>query len=90
MTTTVPELDVAATLQDVAEQIKRTHYVDGYAASDAEALGVALAIWSSFDGAEILRAAESGLEDANFHTESAIVGRMAGHVEAGEPQPGEG
>jgi hypothetical protein len=66
------------------ERVKKDSFVDGYQATDAEALGIALAGFFSWDGLEILRTAQYALEDANFHTESAIVGEMAEHVEAGE------
>ena len=68
-------------------RVKSESFVDGYEATDEEALGIALSQYSEWDGLFILRTAEYALEDANFHTESAIVGRMAEHVEAGEPQP---
>lgn len=75
------ELDIPATLQDCAEQVKRDSFADGYAATDAEAMGIALARWSKWDGLELLRTLQYALEDANFHTESAAAEAMADKIE---------
>lgn len=77
----------ADALRAEIERVKKDSFVEGYQAADEEAMGLILSHFTRWDGLAILRAAQYGLEDANFHTESAIVGRMAEHVEAGEPQP---
>lgn len=56
----------------------RTHYFStGYRATEQEALGLLVSKYFHFDGASILRVASAALEDANFHTESAVVDAMA-------------
>ena len=86
-TTTATEHHFAAAVRAEVDRVRAESFVPGYAATDPEALGVALAHYFQWDGLALLRTAQYALEDANYHTESALVGRMAEHVEAGEPQP---
>jgi hypothetical protein len=74
-----------ATVRRVLGQIKRTHWVSGYKATDAEALGILLAHYAEWNGLVILKAAESALEDANFHTEAGLVAEMAAKYELPDP-----
>lgn len=63
------------------EEVKRTAFVNSDTTTDAEAVGVLLARATEWDGLEILRIAQYGLEDANFHHESGIVSDLADRVE---------
>jgi len=74
-------------LQELIDHTKQESFVDGYEATDAEALGLILARHFQWDGTEIMKAAAYGLEDANFHTESGIVMHMAELAEQGLPLP---
>lgn len=51
----------------VLDGIKRESFSEGYKASDAEAMGLLLSRVLDYDGIAIMKAAEYGLEDANFH-----------------------
>jgi hypothetical protein len=66
-------------------RIKRTSFSDGYAATDAHAMGLLLASYFQWNGLDILRAAQFALEDANFHTESAEVAAMADKYDVPDP-----
>lgn len=73
-------------VQDMLFRIKAGCFTQGYHASDTEAMGLLLSHFFDYDGAEILRAAEHALEDANFHAECARVGEIrAGLEEPAEP-----
>lgn len=58
------------------DMIKKTHYVAGYQATDAEAFGILMAKWFRWDGVQILEATYAGLEDSNFHTENKTIAEM--------------
>ena len=45
-------------------------------ATDEETLGIMLAHYFEWDGVAIMRAFSESLEDANFHSETAIVREM--------------
>lgn len=57
---------VSALLAGAAAIVKATCYVQGHEASDADALGVAIAHRFEWD-ARVVACARSALEDANFH-----------------------
>jgi len=62
-------------------KIKRLSFVEGYQASDEEAMGILLSRFFKWDGVAIMKAAAAGLEDANFHTECALVLELARKAE---------
>lgn len=68
-------------IKAMLDAIKAEHFVNASGVTDAQAMGILLSQYSGFDGVFILRAAESGLEDANFHTDSAAVAAMADKYE---------
>ena len=55
-------------MQAVINQYKPEGYRNPEEVSDAEALGCVVAHWAKWDGAKIMEAFLSALEDANFHT----------------------
>jgi hypothetical protein len=63
-------------IRDRIERIKRASFNDDYQATDEEAMGILLSRFFDYDGIAILKAASFGLEDANFHTLNAEVGRL--------------
>lgn len=65
---------IAALLQ---AQIKKTFIPSAQAnATEEEAAGIMLSQYFQWDGLSILEVAQAGLEDANFHKESAAIGEM--------------
>jgi hypothetical protein len=58
-------------------RIKRESFRSGYRATDAEAFGLMMAHFFTWDGLDIMQAAGFALEDANFHTECAQLQDMA-------------
>ena len=70
--------DVRKAVGPVLEQIKKESFVEGYKASDEEAIGLLVSKYFQWDGGRILEATGEALEDANFHTEAAIVRKLAG------------
>lgn len=46
-------------------------------ATDEEALGIMVSVFLQWDGVAIMRTLAAALEDANFHSECALVLRMA-------------
>lgn len=70
-----------ATLTQIIDDQKHESFTDPSQATQEEALGIAIAHHFHWDGLAILRVAEAALEDANFHTESALVGQMAQELE---------
>ena len=68
-------------LAEMVAGIQETSFVDGYTATDSQAMGMLLTRFSEYDGLSILRAAQYALEDANFHGESAKVAGMADAIE---------
>jgi hypothetical protein len=79
MSTTAASFREALTAE--LERIKTTRFVDGYQATDAEALGIITAQFFDWDGVDIMEAAGYALEDANFHTEAGQVRDMAKQYE---------
>lgn len=67
--------ELAALIRKALPQLKREAYVADYAphATDAEVVGLLLATLFDWHGLDIMRAAASGLEDANFHHEAGIL-----------------
>ena len=55
------------TLKQLIQDKKNTAFVDGYNASDAEALGLLIAQYFEHDGEQIFRTMYAAMEDANFH-----------------------
>jgi hypothetical protein len=70
-------------LEEIVASIKKTAFVKGYKATDAEAMGLLVSRYFRWDGLAILRAAYYALEDSNYHAESAKVAAMADNVERG-------
>lgn len=68
-------------IKAMLDAIKTESFVNSAGVTDAQAMGLLLSQYSGWDGVFILRVAESGLEDANFHTDSATVGAMADKYE---------
>jgi hypothetical protein len=68
--------DVRNHLALVIDQIKRSSFVQGYEATDEEAVGMMLSKYFGWDGLAILKASGYALEDSNFHTENAQVQEM--------------
>ena len=65
--------EVKKAVGTVLEQIKKESFVDGYKASDEEAMGLLVSKYFEWDGLSILRASHDALEDANFHSEAEVV-----------------
>jgi hypothetical protein len=57
--------------------IKKNSFVDGYEATDEEAMGLLLASLFEWDGKAIMKSCAWALEDANFHTECEKIMEMA-------------
>ena len=55
------------TLEQLIQDKKNTAFVDGYNASDDEALGLLIAQYFEHDGEQIFRTMFYAMEDANFH-----------------------
>lgn len=64
-------------LKSVIERAKRERFTTGYKATDAEALGLLIASYFQWDGVAILQTASRALEDANFHTDAAVLDGLA-------------
>ncbi len=62
-----------AALTELADAKAKTTFVDTYEASEEEALGLVIAHHFEWDGCAIMRVFQAALEDANFHTEAAVV-----------------
>lgn len=62
-------------------RIKGTSFIDGYNATKEEVMGMVLSKYFEWDGLAILKAAMYATEDANFHTESAIISEMVYKLE---------
>ena len=75
------ELDTNALLQQVAEYAGNTvfteEYIDTAPVEDRhiEGLGIKLAVWAKWSPDKIMRVFQAALEDANCHTEAALVGK---------------
>lgn len=61
--------------EDQVAKFKAATYTPDYVdeAEDAEALGVMVSRYLKWDGAALIRAFSSALEDANFHSENAEI-----------------
>lgn len=62
-------------LKQLIEHKKKTSFVDGYDASDAEALGLLISQYFKYDGEEIFNTLYNAMEDANFHEFNTIMKR---------------
>lgn len=71
-----------SSLQTLIDQRKSEAFVDPSGASDEDALGLLISVHFEWDGVSILKTAISALEDANFHTEAALIEDMLKKVEA--------
>jgi hypothetical protein len=74
--------ETQAAIQPVLDQIKKDAFVEGYQATNEEAMGLLVAKFFEWDGVPIMRTAEYALEDANFHTESGQLADMAERAES--------
>jgi hypothetical protein len=63
-------------IKQILEQIKKESFVEGYIATDEEAMGLLLSKYFEWDGIQCLEAVSSALEDCNFHTENAKIRKM--------------
>lgn len=63
-------------VQVVLDHIKRTSFVKDYTATNEEAMGLLVSKFFEWDGVAILKSASYALEDANFHTESAVIDEL--------------
>ena len=70
--------DAADALRPILDRVIKSVYLPDYRAkvTDAEALGVLIAKFFKWDGNDILAAAYSALEDANYHADNRIIERM--------------
>lgn len=71
-------------LKPLIDRIRKETFIDGSKATDADCLGILLAKYFQWDGFEILKTASAGLEDANFHSENAIIQAMISKSEKTE------
>jgi hypothetical protein len=63
-------------LTPLLNDIKKTNFVEGYTATDEEAMGLLMAKYFIWDGLSILESCYSGLEDSNFHTENKTIQKL--------------
>ena len=73
--------DVQEAVKPLLEQVKRVSFVDGYKATDDEAMGIMMSKFFEWDGLQIMRAFYHALEDANYHTENLTIERMITRLE---------
>ena len=75
-----------STLKQLIDEQRKTTFVPEAQAdiTDADACGILLAHHFEWDGAQILEAAVSALEDANFHRESEKVQELLDALMGGE------
>ena len=72
-------LTIMDLLTQIAEAQAQKSFVTSYLKNTPkdriheEALGIAISQWARWGGHKIMRVFASALEDANFHTEAAIV-----------------
>lgn len=71
-----------ATIDRIVREIKHELYTEPSSVSDAEAYGVMTAHYFEWDGARIVEAFLSTLEDANYHTFRARVQELWGEEAA--------
>ena len=60
-------------LKGILEEVKAKSFVEGYEASDEEALGILISNYFQWTGLPILKTTYWALEDANFHTENETI-----------------
>lgn len=66
-------------LTQIAEAQAQKSFIKSYLETQTkerlneEAMGLAISHWTKWDGYKIMRVFASALEDANFHTEAAVV-----------------
>jgi hypothetical protein len=63
-------------VKTILVDIKLGCFNDDYQASDEEAMGLLLSAYFDWGGFEILKAAEHGLTDANFHSLCGKISRL--------------
>jgi len=69
-------------IQKVADMKASTAFNKNYVTDEnlrdrqVEGLGMAIASWADWSGSTIMEVFKSALEDANFHSESEMVGEM--------------
>jgi hypothetical protein len=68
-------------VRKILNRIKQKRFVSSYEASDAEAMGILMSEYFEYAGIDVMRAASSGLEDSNFHTENAKLQEMIAETE---------
>lgn len=66
----------------IAKDVAETTFVEGYEASEEEALGIALARHFRWDGIALMKMAAAALEDSNYHAEAAKLDEMIEEAEA--------
>jgi len=59
-----------ALIRELLGTIKKNSFVDGYKATDSEAMGLLVSHFFEWDGVAILETSAEALQDANFHTEA--------------------
>tara|TARA_Y100001936_G_C15508486_1_gene376791 strand:+ start:212 stop:454 length:243 start_codon:yes stop_codon:yes gene_type:complete len=64
---------VNAVIPQLVTAIKEKAYVNGYKATDAEALGLVVSKFCKWDRGDILNVACEALEDSNFHDDVATI-----------------
>jgi hypothetical protein len=79
------EAALVGVLADLVQEQKEKSFQDPSSATDPEALGILISNYYEWDGLRIMRAFQFALEDANFHTESAMVMEMADRLERDMP-----
>ncbi len=60
-------------LAELIDAQKRQSFTDPSKARDEDALGILISQHFEWDGLAIMLVARAALEDANFHTEAAII-----------------
>lgn len=77
-------MDMHDQVKTILAHIKKESFVEGYNASDAEAMGLLMSRHFGWDGRPIIDAAAYGLEDSNFHTEAGELWAMIGKMDEEE------
>ncbi len=67
---------IAQVLPTLLDAIKEKAYVNGYKASDTEALGLVVSKFTKWDLGAILNVAAEALEDANFDDVATQIDRI--------------
>jgi hypothetical protein len=63
-------------IKQLLNQIKSESFVQGYEATDEEAMGLLLSKYFEWDGQKCLEAVYSALEDSNWHTENRVIRKL--------------